>query len=305
VKHTDISSIELYKEGQRLEQLEHSEAERGKQGALRGGNSGCLTETGQPIGGSTSCPRKAQARFIGLQVPASSKAFPFFDAGYANEWLWEQKLAKSWKGKVLTEADPAGGTKWTIEGVDVTGRPDIQLINEDGTVEVVLELKCKAATNSAFNVGHHDRPDPSHLMQLAHYMFCTNAPGILVYSFRGKGSTSYWAYKETGIRDIEPFDREYKLGWEGPNDDHLYYIRDNGEKQETLITKTGIKEYYRSIVVATRNGELASKPANITETGSKMKYSSCQYCDLKPICKVAKDLDRFKDELEVMIGDKK
>ena len=144
ITHSQILANDLYLKGREVEQEAHAKAEVKKEGTLRGGSSGCLTSSGEVYG---TCHRKALARYKGYQSKIDEISYTWFDAGFANEDAWMQKLtaAVSAMGPEFTlKAEEECPISWEANGVKVTGRPDIMLFENDKP-KFGIELKVVCA----------------------------------------------------------------------------------------------------------------------------------------------------------------
>ena len=189
IKHTELNATLLYKEGRAKEQKAHADAEVNKVGTLRGGSSGCVIANGDVYG---TCPRVALARYKGHQAPIEPLSFEWFDAGFANEDAWLQKLKNL---DYTLKAEEECPIEWTTDrGVKVTGRPDIILFDNEEPV-LGLELKAVCAVNAAVNIYCKDEPKIENLLQAAHYSMIKECPFILVYSYRSRSVVPGWAFR--------------------------------------------------------------------------------------------------------------
>jgi hypothetical protein len=320
VTPTTLTATELYLKGREIEQREHAEAEVHKKGTLRGGSSGCLTDQGEVYG---TCHRQALARFKGYQSEIEEISYTWFDAGYANEDAWMQKLTKSVEAMgpdFELKAEEECPIKWEVkDGVMVTGRPDI-MIFEKGKPILGLELKVVCAVNSAVNLYCEDKPKINNLIQAAHYSMAHGCPFTLVYSFRNRSRVPGWAerYKDklnlsyektftsakTGRSftrreyTIEPFTKEFLVGFE---DDRVYYIKENGERVDTPLTASGIRRYYELIVDMDKEKKLHTRITSKDLSGKLLPYDPCNYCPFKDACDdFENDYDSWLDKVRLI-----
>ena len=188
-----------------------NEAEKGKSGSLRGGNTGMMNEKGQIIG---SCAATTYLRMLGvngLQKVDVDKEL-MFAGGRLNEDHWLSALKESYESKesgedaitndrpykfILCETEIP--TKWqTKQGIDVTGRPDIVLCeSQEGISELPksvcgIELKQCMSINSAYGILVNREPQLKHLMQTAHYMWQLDCPFELWYTNRNNLDMPSW-----------------------------------------------------------------------------------------------------------------
>lgn len=309
-----ISANDLYERGRELEQEAHQALEGGKLGTLRGGNTGCVTETGEVYG---KCHRLSFARMKGYQTAITAKdTFAWFDAGYANEEAWMMKLSKSvadmGEGYVLKSEEECP-IRWEANGVKVTGRPDIMVFKDDKPV-LGLELKCLNAAKSAAYVLCGDAPKTDNLLQAAHYSMAMNCPFTLVYSYRGRSRLPWreekrfadqlhktvkapprqkrdgsWS-KEWAEYTLEPNQvKEFKIGFE---DDKVYYIKEDGTRVDTIFTASGIRRYYEMVADMDKDSDLFHRVTQLDLNGKSLPYDPCNYCVFKDAC------DNFENDME-------
>jgi hypothetical protein len=298
---SQLTAKTIYKAGTTQSREEHREAATTKVGTLRGGNSGCITDTAEVYG---TCHRKSLARYLGLEVEPDSTSQVYFDAGFANEAIWEIR-AKQALGhsdyshlKVLVEEECP--VAWAnADGVPVTGRPDMMLWNDDTPV-LGFEFKSVSAVKSACSLLIEDAPKTDNLIQAAHYSMEHGCPFSLIYSYRSRAFTGWlgpWLAKKHGKLDllvehpsrfgkapeysIEPFDKEFLLGWE---DGHLYYMRESGERVDTPITEDGIRRYYNAITEMQTNKDLFVRTTKLKLDGTQYPWDPCGNCEFKPAC---------------------
>lgn len=324
VPASNISGIDLYKEGREIEKKEHLEAETSKHGTLRGGSSGCIIENGEVYG---VCHRKALARYKGYQPQTEEISYTWFDAGYANEDAWEKKLSKAVKSmgeSYILKSEEECPTSWDIDGIQVTGRPDF-MIFKDGSPYLGFELKVVCAVNSAVNIYCEDKPKVENLIQAAHYSMIHSCPFNLIYSYRSRSRVPGWAEKHKNILTlsyektfvnyktgksftkreytIEPFIKEFKVGFKN---DKVYYIKQNGDIVHTPITGEGIKSYYKSIIDMEQSENLKNRLTNLDLEGNKLPYNPCDYCVFREACdQFEHDYQSWLDKIAVICEESK
>lgn len=196
--------------GTEAAQKEHDEAEKKKQGYLRGGSSGCLVN-GTFYGES---PGFAYLRMRGIKYDTVNFSNQLMmDGGVINEDIWVSTLRRSWPGVVVTEDDIP--TKWlTKNGTPVTGRPDVGLKarESDDFLQEGIELKQCMSFNSAYERVISKTPDTKHVIQAAHYKWQHGeCPWSIWYTNRNNFDAPDWAQF-----------RPYPLPGE-PGSEHLTY----------------------------------------------------------------------------------
>lgn len=254
--------------------------EAAKPPSYRIGSSGCVDSNGNIHG---NCHRKTHARAIGKESPASFQSQIMFAAGEANEDTWLSRLSKSgYQGKILRHADCLiheyiPGVEWPLEG-----HPDIVLADEEGVPTLGIELKAVLGGSTAVSVELAGKPKNDNLIQAAAYSMMLNIPYVLAYTCANYTPVNYYDQKTYGVKTILPFYRLFYLRWDG---DTLQY-RDERKVDwvSTLITKEGIRDYYRLQDEMRNNKDLGPRPAEINVDGSPVKWSSCGLCEYREAC---------------------
>jgi hypothetical protein len=278
-----------------------------------------------------ACHRKALARFLGHETPVNPDSQIFFDAGIANEYIWEvrfrQALAHNPEYKDLQiKLEEECPVVWhTADGVPVTGRPDLMLWTkgDDPTPVVGYELKNIGAVKSAVSKYVEDKPAIDNLVQAAHYSLEHDCPFVLVYSYRGRGfvgGLGAWIARKHGkvhmLKEhpqnpypsgkarpseysIEPYTiKEFRLGWENGN---LYYLKENDERVDTPITADGIRRYYNAITEMRDNKDLFVRVSRLQLDGTPMPWDPCMNCELKEACdQFENDYDSWLDKVTLI-----
>lgn len=304
---SDLSSIDLFNKAREVNSAEYDEQAKKKLGTLRGGNSGCMV--GENVIGT--CHRKSLARFLGYDGTIDANTQSIFEQGFGNEAIWEGHMAKTGYAMRCEEQIPIEWT--TTTGIKVTGRPDVVLGREVSPAiqdpskdpiklfvpELGLELKTIAAANSATGLYVEDKPKTDNLVQTAHYSMILGIPFILVYTWNGKVPVPHWAKKKKNylpdptMRELLPFKREYKLGWE---DGNLYYINAKGFRTNTDITQDGIKEYYDLVADMADKKDLYIRFRSSDFKGRPGPFSMCDYCPWQEACDTGEhDFDLWLD----------
>lgn len=248
--------------------------------AYRVGSSGCIDADGNIYGG---CHRISHARFIGKETPPEFHMQIMFAAGESNEDVWIKRLEQSgYKGKILRHDDCLVDVQ--IEGVDarLVGHPDIVLADEDGNYLQVLELKGIYGNSTAVSVMLDDKPKDDNLIQAAVYSMCLDVPAILCYTCANFTSVNFFDQKKYGVKSIPPFYKMFYLQW---MDDQLQYRSETSANWvSTVITKEGIKDYYRLLTEMNFNKDLGPRPISKSVDGSALKWDKCKYCDFSKLC---------------------
>lgn len=302
------------------DQKERADEAEGKEPHLRGGTSGILHE-GEYYG---ACPRIAQLRFEGIEVPIDTprNTYRQFAGGLANEDIIYDQLVKSGisPSRILREEEIP--VSWrTSNGTLCTGRPDIVILGEDGKPATLFELKTVVSMWSAKSVHYDLIPKSDHLIQAAYYSMHIGAPEtVLVYSNRAQFHLSTapgWLrgkfppgtydvqFKDNGDpMKILAFDRVYDLTWK---DDVLYYHTDGlPAPQRTFVSKDTVTAYYESVAQSLQDDTMLPRPTAKGVDGSK-SYSKCDYCPLSDVCDSheGKTRQEWKDNVILEIAELK
>lgn len=211
--------LDLFRTGQNTLKQKAKEEEATKKGILRGGNSGLLFEDGNHTG---YCMSQTWLRLNGGDTKILESSSPnggrelMFEAGRVNEDAWHNTLIHSgWNGTILREEQIP--VKWsTKNGTLVTGRPDMVLLDEQGTPKVGIELKLVSSIWTARTVLITRTPKLAHLIQAAHYSWQLGVPFELWYTnrtdFEASSDFSTKAYPAYGEPGSELFTyRFYKI----------------------------------------------------------------------------------------------
>ncbi len=276
---------DLFYEASKIENDKRAENEKTKLGILRGGTTGAITEDGEVIG---KCHRKALVRYLGLDKSEGGNLF--FDMGLANEDLWVKKLKQSWSGTFKCEEEIP--IEWEVDGVKVTGRPDIVLF-EDGNPVVGIELKSVGAVNTAVGILYDNKPKLDNLLQAAHYSKHIGVPFYLVYTSFVQGDLQYWTQKQYLEKKITPFIKEFKVTVAA--DGSICYETEKGKVVKSVATWSGITDFYKLIVAMPKEKTLYSRFKDQRIDGKPLPYDPCGYCPYQKVC------DRYEDDYDSWI----
>jgi hypothetical protein len=266
----------LYLKGLRDRIKEHDSREGTKLGTLRGGNSGIITDSGVAAG---ACGRLTYLRMKGVNPnPIEEERELMFAAGRSNEDTWLEALKRSWDGPILCEEDIP--TKWETEnGIPVTGRPDIVLLNNDNSPRLGIELKLVSSVWTARDILIEDKPKMNHLIQAAHYSWQLDIPFELWYTSRadyhiGSGwernvfkkainldhANKYVEVNDDGHpKKLTPFIAGFTLSW-GDSGRLIYKSVQTNQSVETIITKASIEKFYNSVAEIEETKQLPPRP---------------------------------------------
>lgn len=202
--------------------------------------------------------------------------------------------------------------------ITITGRPDIVIgKTEAGDFVPIrgIELKCTSSAYSNVDYLFEGSPKLDHLAQAAHYLM---ALGINEYELWYTSRVDFHAthFLERWPKANSPFSRFVEYGWykdkatgrmqQKPKKAQpalsgymlrfgaagfLEYIHltaaDLGASaswKQTPITKDRIVDYYRYVADTARMKDMGPRVTNLTSTGDKHRFLTCDYCDLKAQC---------------------
>jgi hypothetical protein len=277
-----------------------------KLGTLRAGSTGVVLPDGQISG---ICHRLSLARYLGNYTDADSSRALMFEAGRTNEDIWAQRLRDA--GLVIKQEDEIP-IRWELDGVVITGRPDIVIMDasDNNRPQLGLELKLVSSLWTGRDVLINRKPKFDHLCQAAHYGMQLGCDYELWYTSRSDYAVSGWAqrsfptsdncpddirdgiqFNESGGKEngkckkLLPFMVGYRLVWVGDDLDVIDIQR--GTRVQTPITRTAIANYYRYVLSLIEEKQLGNRPINLEFDGSLSDFKKCDYCDLAHICNTA------------------
>jgi hypothetical protein len=308
--------LKAYKAGIAELQREHDEAELGKLGTFRAGNSGLYAEeTKEWLG---PCARMVYLRHKGIHLDKAEESREhMFAAGRSNEDIWSTMLKKAGVPHLREEDVP---TKWfTRSGHAVTGRPDIVIGTEhtedveftehDGHVSLVptkvftptkgLELKLVSSVWTARDVLFQGSPKLVHLAQATHYSWQVGVPFEIWYASRADWPVVGWMqknfprqdsplakyceYNEKGeIKKVKPFIVGYELRIE---EGTVCYrqLQEDGTKSnwtKSIVTVGRVEAFYNQLSQLEKTNELPPEPLNTDAKGELANWKASGYCAL-------------------------
>jgi len=287
------------------------EAEAGKRGTLRAGNTGLLLEDGRVTG---KCHNLTLLRFLGIDLEENDYSKELmFEAGRTNEDAFLSALKESWSGPILREEEAQ--VRWkTKNGIEVTGRPDVVpakitpiSMNGQMTFQVVpqhvVELKLVSSVWTALKV-MQGTPKLSHVIQATHYGWQLSVEATLFYTNRTNFAIPSWANKQVNLQNplvdgkvslnekqeikaVLPFEQAYELTRDEEGYTWVAPITSEGvslEKKKTIVSTKAIQSYYELISTQLETNSLGPVPANLDVFGEKENYSMAQYCPAGSKC---------------------
>lgn len=283
-----METRKLLEQGHEVLRREHAALDKTKLGHPRIGSVGIYD--GTDVYGV--CHRKALARQLGYDTPIEFSQEILFKAGEANEVTWERVLAAArrhedcgWKGKLLSPDEIA--IKATIEGVplELLGRPDLVLADENGVPIKGIELKGIFGYTTAVSVFFENTPKNENLIQAAAYSYFKQLPYELTYTCGIWVSMKPWDAKTYGAKNIKPFYRVFHMEW---RDDVLWYRPEfAADWVETNITPDRIKSYYQYIEQMKQTKSLGPRPTSNYVSGKTDRWGPngmCGLCEWAPYC---------------------
>jgi hypothetical protein len=286
---TDIRS--LLKKGYDAKRKAHAEKDLAKANTFRIGSSGVVTDDNKVYG---TCHRVGHLRDIGVETIPSMSTQLLWESGLKSETTWEELLKLSgFKGEVLTQAELVG----RVEGADwpLVGHPDIILRAEDRT-ETGLELKSVLGYSTAILVFFDNKPKPSAICQAATYFLALGcASYTLCYTSSSWIKLAPWDAKKWDgrFKSIPPFYKFFDLRW---NEQTLEYLAEGtSEWVTTVITKEGIRNYWRLRTEMKQAKQLGPRLTGNYIDGSESRYGEHSECGLCPYSSACERYDRNKD----------
>ena len=258
-----------------------AKAEKEKIGTLRAGSAGAVI--GPKIFGE--CHRKALARHLGVEGERDLPTKLMFAAGVTNEDSWVEVLAAGY-GVGIIKRESEIPVSFSVDGVTVTGRPDIVLCDPAGVPKFGIELKGVFSVNTARDVLLLGKPKIPNLIQAAVYMRELGVPYALTYTSR-----CYWKldfserrkFPQVKYGTIRPFYKVFYLRWE--NGGLEYRAEDQTEWTRTPVTQQSITDYYKLVIEMKSTKQLGPRPATEDFDGAEEKWGGpCTFCDFKKSC---------------------
>lgn len=310
--HSNLTQLLL--QGQINQEVTKAEAEGGKLGNLRGGNSGIMSEQGDV---AANCHRKAHVRALGITIEKHTPdKLLMFELGIANEDIVYNKLLAALPEGYTILRESEIPTVWqTKNGTKVTGRPDMvvgKYLIADGPLgllpvldkfipEFGIELKSVASIYTTAEVLFQGQPKIGHLTQAAHYMWQLGIPYRLNYKQfanqvgpswltgkfpkQGQPGSEHISYNDKGeVKYVNPFEVTYELQW-GKGGMLEYRLEGTDYAfTRTLISAKDIERFYEAASTIGETGDLGKRPMTIDSFGKEKSYSDCGYCPMISIC---------------------
>jgi hypothetical protein len=300
----DVDVVRLYWDGEAKKQEEHSSLETSKEGELRAGSSGLVTESGHVVG---TCPRLAYLRLKQVQWEKRERSdYLMMENGVWNEDIWADVLRRSWPGTIRRESEVPVRFQ-LASGRWVSGRPDLVLCQDDGTPIKGLELKNASSVWTGRDVASERTPKTDHLIQACIYMWQLGVPFDLCYASRVKYAvpTKSWLEKmfpaqgapgselleyndNGGTKALKPFLSIFPLRL---TKGRVEYWSD-GDWRDTPVHLAGILHYFEGVDSMESRNELPQRPV-VMKLNGKLGYDPCDpaYCGLSAVCQKAEGRD--------------
>jgi hypothetical protein len=280
--------------GHAHKQAAHATKEEARLGTLSGGGSAGAVIDGKYYG---KCGRLHVLRTRGISDPKTQDTLEMFEAGYANEAIVADLLARS--GLKLINDYAAEFT--LSDGRKVSSHMDSVVVAPDGTPTLVIECKGISSIWTARGVHYELKPKSDNLIQVGSYIMQTGTPAVLLYSSRvdfhlstapkwmqDKFADTYDVQydADTGAPfKIRPFNRAYDVWFA---DGFLWYSTSGLDPVRTKVTEAGIRKYYDAVSAAEQQDTLLPRPVAKHVDGSK-SYNACDYCPLQATCDAHED----------------
>jgi hypothetical protein len=255
--------------------------EEGKRGTLRIGSSGVVCEDGTVRG---TCHRVALARLLGVEQEIEDSSRVMFMAGEQVEDGFAKILNNAPGYRVLRSDDisidhPIGDTR-------LLGRPDIVLADGDGKPVLGIEHKTVFSAGTATQVLFDKVPKSPNLAQMAAYSLYLGIPFVLAYTSPSHiGLNFYDQKKYGGIKSLKPFFRLFYSRWDG--DALSYRADDETEWTKSLVTKSGIENYFKLILEMRDASDLGPRPNTHYLNGKENRWgenADCKFCPFNQAC---------------------
>lgn len=324
-----MRGIQLRLEAERIEAVD-------KAGVLRGGSAGLVLEDGRVGAG---CVRASHARFLGGEPDRGPGEWELkqlmFEAGNFNEDAWaaniRSALLSDLPGYSLLREEEFP-IEWRIGSTPGTGREDLVLVDSNGTPIQLVELKLVSSLGTALESLAEVSPKPDAAVQLVNYMYRSGLPGQVWYTNRFDVPVPEWKFalevlpkSQTEVaHPAAPFlqwsrgytrksgeyvppkptkIKQFVVGFDFAFDgDGRMWFREvgaTGDWTRTVVTKSGIDEFYRRTVALPEEG-LGDRPAVVELDGRAGTFRKCDYCDWASTCDDAEASSRDpKEQYEV------
>jgi len=289
-----------------------NEKEKANLEHFRAGSSGIISSQGEVMG---TCHRIAMLRKMGHNVPFEPTRSIMFAAGRFNEEVVLAALANAGQA-----ARPGVQGEFHVDIADnirVTGTPDVVLLDAEGNISGVLELKNVSSIYTARSVMGKREPKGDHLIQAALYSWMMGfKPATIVYS-----SSMDWhipfapkfiaedmdgrpgvRYDKDRPMCIEPQFVIYETQW-GSNGHLEYRHEDEVTFTTTEVSVDSISSYYVAVADMPASKVLGPRPSQNGVHGQK-GYNKCdpKYCALADVCKKKEsNFDLWLDSAKIEI----
>ena len=220
IKHSDRDYIKMFEDERRKRQ----KPTKKQGGYFAGGTCGCIVNIGGQEVTIGKHPLVAVARYLGYNPPVTRKSLNIFDAGYQNEYSWEDYLNNKFNFSYRAE--------YPMEGSII--RTEVDFEDSHG----IVELKGVMSDNTAKKVFGKWEPKTDNLIQAGLYSLLSGKPNTLVYS------------QHCNFGKLKADKVQFPIGWDNGV---LYFVRPDGGRQNTIITESGIRGYYDDILYLVEN----------------------------------------------------
>lgn len=280
---------------------------------------GTLLDDGNLVG---ECLRKSWLRSQGVKTSEINHSNRrMFEGGRVNELIWQDRLSRTLAaGQCLhtedTEGDNYSTFKYQIPDSEysITGHADIVVVNGDVPV-LGLELKSVSSLWTAVRVTGEEKPDLKHLIQSGLYSYFLGlaytksglplpyklcyaqypvfyAPEYGFLTDRVKGADFIELKKHKGNlipKNYKPRIKVFdiRVTTEG-------YVDFRAEGTKTWSNSPVNVHTVLDYVAKLTQPELWKPPLALDCYGEQCSYKSCDYCDLKDLCKQTGSMEELK-----------
>ena len=296
----------LLEEGIRQDVIEYGANDITKMHTLRGGSVGAIIGDDQ-----FGCVRKAALRYHGYGIPTDMQTQILMKFGLANEFLIDYYLKKcSWPAdRIKRETEIP--INYFIGDENVTGRPDVVLLDEEMKPYWGVELKLKGTYYGAKNILLDSKVDTDHIIQALHYMWKHNMTRYSIiytipvrFAVQDKDMEAFVATNSCRFRDWDGKPDYANLGfyetifeWNAERDTLTSFTVHSGiERSGTPLRERHIDAFYELSSSVARRETLGSRPSKKSLVPGQKEWDKCQTCELKPVCdSYENDIDAWWD----------
>ncbi len=186
-----------------------------------------------------------------------------------------------------------------------------------------IELKSVHSVWTAREVVFNSTPKLSNIAQAAHYMWKLGIPYKLIYKSyshlgqgmswsdrmagmfpkQGQPGSQFMEYNDAGkAKQVIQFEVVYDL--EIDIKGRVKYKLEDADKWEySLVTIGDIENYYEFVSAMAEKKDLGPRPMTLDAQGTKLGYTDCGFCPMKPVCDKYEDqgFDKWLEEIRKQV----